>query len=385
MTNYFKPHFIQKLANSIAAFGALPFAIFSITASFVDLSSRDKLFEYLNFKNNALDNAWKILIPFILIYSLTWHIKDKALAGTSKPLRNDKIWYFGILLSRVLFAIVLCTYGFAKLLGTQFSRPYLMYGTELGDLDGSLVTVAFFSYSSVYGNTIGLLQILCSIAILFRQTARLAFFILLPILGNILFIDFTFDGWEGPRVIISTLMYIALFNLFCDYKEIKTFFIAPQGVLPGTKNVPSLIKGKSRFALKTVAILGVLFFSFYDLYRFKKAVTYAPGYSAVLDGAWYSDKVEQYDDTLYQFQDHKNKIGFFVGDQAAVIKRLGESVWYELNFDDMNSGKFEMKAVDDSLGTKLINAKYTLLDGNKLQIVGIEGKDSIRWLFTKRK
>ena len=382
--NYFKPNFLQKLANSTAAFAALPSAITSIIASFADLSSRDNLFQFFNFKNNAQDNIWKIIIPFILIYTLSWHIKDKADTRKSKLFPNDKVWYAGVMLSRLLFAIVLCTYGFAKLLGTQFSRPYLLFGTELGDLDGNLVTVAFFSYSYIYGNTIGILQILCSIAILFRRTARLAFFLLLPILANILFIDFTFDGWEGPRLIISTLMYIALFNLFCDYKEIKAFFLAPQGVLPGTKNVPSFIKEKSAFVLKMIAIVVIIFFSFNDVYRSKKAVTYAPGYSAILDGAWYSDKVELYNDSVYQFQDHKSKIGFFVGDQAAIVKRSGESVWYELNFDATNAGKFEMKPMEDSLGTKLIKAKYTLLDGNKLQIAGKEGNDSIRWLFTKR-
>ena len=385
MISNFKPNFFHKLANTIAAFAALPTAFFTIAATFVDLSSREKMFKYLDFQNSTLDIASKILIPFVLVYTLVWHLSDKRVIRNKKPIPNDRIWYFGILLSRYLFAIVLTGYGLAKLLGTQFSRPYLLFGTELGELDGNLVTVAFFSYSTVYGNAIGILQILCSIALLFRKTARLALFILLPVLANILFIDFTFDGWEGPRIIISILMYIILFNLYCDYKEIKAFFLTPQSVLPGNKIVPPLINHKSRIPLKMVVILGVIFLPFTDLYRTKKAFTYAPGYSAVLDGAWYSDKVEQYNDSLNQFQDGKNKISFFVGDQAAIVKRLGESVWYYINFDAANKGNFEMMAMNDSLGTKPIEGKYFLPDKNSLKIVGKEGEDSIRWLFTKRK
>lgn len=387
--NYFKPNIVQKLANTIAAFAALPFAIFTVIASFINLSSREKLFEYLNFKNNALDNAWKVLIPFILIYTLVWHIKDKTSTGRSKLFTNEKIWYFGVQLSKLLFAIVLCVYGFAKLLGTQFSRPYLLYGTELGDLDGSLVTVAFFSYSSVYGNTIGILQIVCSLALLFRRTARFGFLILLPVLANILFIDFTFDGWEGPRVIISSLMYILLFNLSCDYKEIKEFLLTPQGIFPGSKSVPTTVllamPGNFKAVLKLLLILLVILFSANDLYRYKKAVTYAPGYSAVIDGAWYSEKIEQYNDSLHQFENHKSNIGFFVGDQAAVLKRLGESTWYNLKFDFAGKGNLEMTAQDDSLKTKLIIGRYSLLNDESLQFIGKEGTDSIRWLFRRKK
>jgi hypothetical protein len=384
MTNYFKPNFFQKLANTIAAFAALPFAFSTVIASFIDLSSREKLFEYLFLKDSTLGNAWKVLIPFILFYALVWHIIDQQDRIKLKPFPSDKIWYFGILLSRYSLAIVLSGYGFAKLLGTQFSPPYLMYGTELGDLDGNQITVAFFAYSSIYGNTIGVLQIVCSIALLFHRTARLAFFILLPILANILFIDFTFDGWEGPRVIISTLMYISLFNLFCDYKEIKAFFLAPQGILPGNKSVPSIIGGKLRLPLKMVVIVGIIFFSFNDLYRFKKAVTYAPGYSAVIDGAWYSEKVELYNDSLYRFQDINSKIGFFVGDQAAVLKRLGENTWYNLKLDSTNNKNIEMTTENDSLQLKLITGQYRLIDKDNLQITGKEGNDSIRWLFKRR-
>ena len=386
--SYFKPNILQKLGNTIAAFAVLPYAVATIVASFVDLSSREKLFEYFSFQNNALDNAWKVLIPLIIIYTLIWHIKDVSATRKSKPFPNDKMWYFGILSSRVMFAIVLSEYGFAKLLGTQFSRPYLLYGTELGDFDGSLVTVAFFSYSAVYGNAIGILQIVCSLALLYRRTARLGFLILLPVLANILFIDFTFDGWEGPRIIISSLMYILLFNLFCDYKEMKEFLLGPQGAIPGKKTIPSIvplfIRGNLKAALKVLVIFLVIIFSFNALYRTKEAITYAPGYSDVMDGAWYSEKVEQYNDSLRVFENSKNQIKFFVGDQAAVIKRLGESSWYDLNFDLTGKGHVEMVAHEDSLKTRVVNGKYFLSDDNTLQIIGKEGVDSIRWLFRKK-
>lgn len=382
--NHFRPNIFQKLANTIAAFAVLPFAVFIIVSSFIDLSSRQKLFEYLSYKNNFLGNAWQILILFILVYTVAWHIKDKQGRHNPQYFSNEKIWYVGILLSRYLFAIVLSEYGFAKLSGTQFSRPYLLYGTELGDLDGNLTTVAFISYSSIYGNTIGVLQIVCSLLLLFRKTARLALFILLPILTNIFFIDFAFDGWEGPRLIISSLMYIVLFNLSCDYKEIKNFFLAPQAVLPGRKSVPSTMNEKFKPALKMVLIIGIIFFSYNELHQFNKASTYAPGYSAVIDGAWYSEKVELYNDSLSQFQDKNSKIGFFVGSQAAVLKRLGESTWYSLNFDSTNNKNVEMTTENDSLHLKLIKVQYHLINKDNLQLTGKEGKDSIRWLFKRR-
>jgi hypothetical protein len=131
-------------------------------------------------------------------------------------------------------------------------------------------------------------------------------------------------------------------------------------------------------------IFGIIFFSFNELHRYKKAMTYSPGYSAVIDGAWYSEKVELYNDSLYRFQDQNSKIGFFVGDQAAVLKRSGESTWYNLKFDSTNNKNIEMTTENDSLQLKLIKAQYRLLDKDNLQITGKEGKDSIRWLFKRR-
>lgn len=381
----FKPNFLQKLANTMAAFIALPMALSIVAACFADMSTLEKLFAFLNLKNEVIDHSWVVILSFILIYSIVWHIQDMRRRDKQVPFPNETVWNLGIRLSRYLFAFVLFSYGFAKLLGAQFPVPYLLFGTELGDLNGSQLTVAFFSYSPLYGNTIGVIQIIGSVAILFQRTARLAFFILLPIVANIFFIDFTFDGWEGPRPIISMLCYILLFNLALDFHEIKDFFFSRK-TIPATKPLHSILaREKTRLVLKIGLICLLLFFSSYDIYRFKEVFQNQPGYSSVLDGAWESKKVETYNASLRQFDTDQRNSQMFVGEQVAILKRSGDSIWYNLNFDIPNKGNIEMAAQDDSLNLKHIKARYNLINKDSLEISGTEGKDSIRWVFKRTK
>ena len=74
----------------------------------------------------------------------------------------------------------------------------------------------------------------------------------------------------------------------------------------------------------------------------------------------------------------------FVGDQSAVLKRFGESTWYDLIFDNTGKGHLEMAARDDSLRLKLIKVKIILSTEDNLQFIGKEGTDSIKWLFKRK-
>lgn len=93
---------------------------------------------------------------------------------------------------RYFVALVIITYGFAKINEAQFTVLDSELDKPMREVDGFWLVWYFFGYSAFYGNFIALVQILCGIGLMIRRTTLLSACILFGMIGNIVLIDIFF-------------------------------------------------------------------------------------------------------------------------------------------------------------------------------------------------
>src|ERR1700683_3831541 len=165
-------------------FGAI--AILNVSAELLDLlpgKIKTKLGE--NFFSYMLWAQALISLLFAVAYSVYWQRKEIKNRINSGKLHA---WFRGILRYWLVFEI--CTYGFAKILKTQFGTSYTRVDTPVGQLNGFELTWNYFAHSYVFAVIIASFQIGGAILLLFRRTTLLGAAILLPVMVNIVVITF---------------------------------------------------------------------------------------------------------------------------------------------------------------------------------------------------
>ncbi|MEP0264449.1 hypothetical protein [Dokdonia sp.] len=106
-------------------------------------------------------------------------------------------------------------YGIGKIVGGQFHRagrlPEEVAKTPIADIGSFDLAWTFFGFSTGYIWFIGLSQILGGGLLLFNRTKIIGVFILIPILLNIIVVDFFFE--ISPGAMLSAIFYL----LMCCY------------------------------------------------------------------------------------------------------------------------------------------------------------------------
>jgi hypothetical protein len=107
---------------------------------------------------------------------------------------------------RYLVAFVLFVYGFSKLTGAQFTILDSELDRPLGEVSGFWLTWYYFGYSHGYGTLLALAQIGGAALLLWRRTALLGALFLLPVVANIVLVDFFFRIDFGALIVALLLM-----------------------------------------------------------------------------------------------------------------------------------------------------------------------------------
>ena len=183
-----------------------------------------------NFDTIFFSAEYGIGLLFGIVYSIYWHKKEKKDATISG---RKHAWMLGII--RYWLAFEISTYGFAKILGTQFHTPSYRKDMLLGEANGFALTWYYYGYSYTLAVIIACTQIGGSILLLFRRTVLLGATILLPVLINILLINVFFDIASGAFA-NSVIFTIGLFFLFAmHWQLVKKVFVELKDGLPPLK------------------------------------------------------------------------------------------------------------------------------------------------------
>ncbi|MEZ4451869.1 MAG: hypothetical protein R3B09_20565 [Nannocystaceae bacterium] len=149
-------------------------------------------------------------------------------------------------LLRYWLALALFSYGFAKLLGGQFSPPEpLRLLTTYGDSSPMGLLWTFMGFSPAYMNFTGIAEILAGALLLPRRTTTLGALLGIAVLTNVVLLNFCFD--VPVKLYSSTLLLTAIVLAAPDLRRLLSFFVLNKAVAPADLEAP-ILTGRLRLA-----------------------------------------------------------------------------------------------------------------------------------------
>lgn len=191
------------------------------------------------------------LVPLILPlgYLYFWQRREKL-----QPIESPQIVAFwqGVISYGLAFDIV--SFGWKKVFGLQFRPvPLSIADMPMADQPGDWLMWHFFGYSHTFGMMVAGAQIIGSFLLLFRKTRLLGVLTLLPVMLNILLINYFYNLGIGPlyqSIVLSTgLTYL----LLVDYSRLTEVFFRTREALPAISLGGNKIKNMARLLVMVLA------------------------------------------------------------------------------------------------------------------------------------
>jgi uncharacterized membrane protein YphA (DoxX/SURF4 family) len=202
---------------------------------------------------------------FVLTFIEITYIQYKKIAEGDAIKRHD----LNQLSVRYFLAFIFFSYGISKLLGQQFTSTYTMMDQSLADANGFWLTWRFFDFSYSYKFFIGLGQVVASVLFLSRRTTTLATVIFLPIISNIVYVNFAFD--IDVKFFSFCYLIFAIYLLLCDFDRLHALFIRNSS-FPANKilELPRYRFFYSRGfkIIKTIFIIAIIAWPASDYFKF---------------------------------------------------------------------------------------------------------------------
>lgn len=158
-----------------------------------------------------------LLFVFYVAYSIRWVKRETDLT---------KIYKSNIAVLCGTIALDLITFGWEKFYHLQFNVPLGMLDLPFNDIDDVSLMWAFFGRSFPFIVTIGLLEMVGSLFLLFSRTRTLGIFTLLPIMITILSFDIFYHLDFGVVIHALMLIFALFYLLFQDFEKIREFFFS---------------------------------------------------------------------------------------------------------------------------------------------------------------
>ncbi|MGX7667598.1 hypothetical protein [Flavobacterium pedocola] len=173
---------------------------------------------------------------------------------------TNKLHYYLYTFCRYFSATMLLIYGFAKIIGTQFTTPLITYDTPVGALDGMELVWFYFGYSYPYAVFIALSQITASFFLFFRKTVRLGSVLFLCIMTNIVAVDIAFNVDFDAFIMAIILTCMGLFIFLSEFPLLIKYFISEPSLYQ-KDNMPNWINKIQRFKFIYIPVVFIGFFS----------------------------------------------------------------------------------------------------------------------------
>ena len=138
---------------------------------------------------------------------------------------------------RYFVAFLIITYGWAKLMGSQFTVLDSELDKPMKMVSGFWLTWYYFGYSFFYGNLLGILQIVCGFLLLYRKTVLLATCVLFGILGKIILIDI-FYGVDLGALLTAFFIELGVIVILSFHRKelLDLFWTSQNSVFKAAKN-----------------------------------------------------------------------------------------------------------------------------------------------------
>ena len=201
-----------------------------------------------------------LVLAGALSYGLYWQRQAPGRLADSSVVA----FWQGVLRYAVAFDLSLI--GWQKLFHLQFFVPLGMLDLPFRSFSGEELTWAYFGHSYAYQCTIGGLQIGGALLLLFHRTRLLGVLTLLPVMVNIVLIDYFYQLPVG--VFWQALIHLAclLYLVGLDYERLVTVLLHAPAHLPRLAIRRPLVRTLLRLSVVYVPLLLLSVHEFPDTY-----------------------------------------------------------------------------------------------------------------------
>ena len=210
---------------------------------------------------------WLAVLAIGIVGGLIWTAIDRG-----KTKNYDTLYYWLRVIVRYRAGIGIIGFGFTKLLPVQLPYPSLgLLNTNFGDLTAQKIywlSVGIVPWYQVFA---GIVEVAAGALLFFRRTTLLGAILLFGALGDITFVNFSYDG--GVHIYASYFVLFAAFLIIYDVPKLYNLLILERYTVP-TNFYPSFAQKwlkYTRIVLKVATIwifLIVLFYIQYINFRY---------------------------------------------------------------------------------------------------------------------
>jgi hypothetical protein len=192
---------------------------------------------------------WGLFLLCLLIYlgyAFVWQWKEKKGRGNSPA----RLIFFQSIIAYTL-AFDLASFGWQKIFHLQMVVPLGVLDLPFNSLDGETLTWAYFRRSYPFTVTIAISQMVSAYLLLWPRTRLLGLICMIPILLNIILIDFFYHLPVGVLLHAIILMAGVIYLLMQYHTSLVNFFFR---TLPAAITTAT-INRRTRYILRTAVIL----------------------------------------------------------------------------------------------------------------------------------
>ena len=200
---------------------------------------------------------WLVIFIIALTGGALWSVLDK------ERKEYNSLYYWLTVIIRYRAAIGIIGFAFTKVLPVQMPYPSTgILNTNFGDLTAQKIYWLSISIVPWYQVFAGVIELTAGILLLFRKTATLGAIVLFGASGDIVYVNFAYDG--GVHVYSSYFVLFAAFLLVKDIPKIYRLFIKEQYTVPTNFNIQFKDKWvkTTRIVLKS-GVIGLFLFVFF--------------------------------------------------------------------------------------------------------------------------
>ena len=260
---------------------------------------------------------------------------------------------------RYFVAFMIIAYGWAKIMGSQFTILDSELDKPMGEVSGFWLTWYYFGYSPFYGNFIALIQIFAGFLLLYRRTVLLGAGVLFGLIGNIILIDI-FYAIDLGALLMAGFLEGALFIILNFHRRelIEIFWTRQNSLFPVEKKRSSLRIAKILICASILLIPPG--FTYY-------IANYTNRFPTVLDGKW---QVVNASVPITEGGVPLTKIYFEHNRAFMTVFRFGDNKWAKHHFEtNPQTGEINIWDKWLSKGNAVFSGQYEL-QNNKLFLKG---------------
>jgi hypothetical protein len=325
------------------------------------------------------------LVPLILPlgYLAFWQRREKQ-----QPAASPQILAFwqGVISYCLAFDIV--SFGWKKVFGLQFRPvPLSIADMPLAEQPGDWLMWHFFGYSHTFGMMVAALQIIGSFLLLFRTTRLLGVVMLLPVMLNILGINYFYHLGSGPLYQSIVLSAGLIYLLLVDYSRLTDVFFRTREALPAITLGNAKIKNTVRFLVMVLAFGYICLFyqrskgySESELYGVYNVISLRVNQKPInMEGTLQDSVLNRvyFDDgnvCILQYNNHKRRL---FGHYEYDPKQHSLKSIFELK--SVGPGDYRPREKADTLQATLLRLPHN----NSYSIAGLMGPDSVQLVLQK--